>query len=291
METFEVLFNFYEIRAQPAKINESFEVPEAIDWRNLGAVNEAADQNKDRNCGSCYAFASLAALESHHFIRTRKLLKLSEQEIVDCSYGNDGCFGGQEGLTYNYIIRNGISLAEDYPYRSIEGKCRKNEVERSEVKVFGYAELRNQTNLKSAIAQHGPVIIPLNLLPKTFRFYKEGILEDREVTYGDTNHAVVVVGYGKDEETGLDNWIIRNSFSKSWGENGYVRIAMNEDQTFFEPFFGYYPLLDKSAADDNVRTSRKRGFYVICIALAVIFSMFSCLCCCLMNWLRRRCFQ
>jgi cathepsin L len=289
-EIFEVLFNSYEFRAQPAKINESLEVPESIDWRSLGALNDVQDQNKGRNCGSCYAFASLAVLESHHFIRKGKLLKLSEQEIVDCSYGNDGCFGGQEGLTYNYIIKNGISLAEDYPYRSVEGKCRKNSVERSEVKVFGFAELRNQTNLKTAIAQHGPVIIPLNLLTETFRFYKEGILEDRDVTYGDTNHAVVVVGYGNDEETGLDYWIIRNSFSKAWGENGYMRIGMHE-KTFFEPFFGYYPLLVESAADDNKKTNIKVSFVVVCVALVVGLSLVLGLCCCLIGWLRRRCYQ
>jgi C1A family cysteine protease len=69
-------------------LNESFQVPESINWRDLGAVTEVKDQGAD--CGSCYAFASIGALESHYFIKTGKLLNLSEQEIVDCSTGNTG---------------------------------------------------------------------------------------------------------------------------------------------------------------------------------------------------------
>jgi cathepsin L len=47
----------------------------AVDWRNKGAVNPVKNQGK---CGSCWAFAATSAMESHHFIKTGKLLQLAE---------------------------------------------------------------------------------------------------------------------------------------------------------------------------------------------------------------------
>jgi len=42
------------------------------------------------------------------------------------------------------------------------------------------------------------------------------------------NHAVVLVGYGTDEENG-DFWLIRNSWGTGYGENGYIRILRESE--------------------------------------------------------------
>ena len=76
---------------EPTYLDDS-SLTASIDWRTKGAVNPVKDQG---NCGSCWAFSATAAIEGAHFIKTGKLLSLSEQQFVDCApTKNGGCKGG-----------------------------------------------------------------------------------------------------------------------------------------------------------------------------------------------------
>jgi len=77
-------------RAQVTYLDAS-NAPDSIDWRELGAVNEVQDQ---ANCGSCWAFSAIAQMEGQHFVQSGELLKLSEQQCVDCDPDSFGCSGG-----------------------------------------------------------------------------------------------------------------------------------------------------------------------------------------------------
>ena len=66
-------------------------VSAAIDWRTKGAVNAVKNQGQ---CGSCWAFSAVAAIEGHHQIAKGQLLSLSEQQVVSCTTTCAGCNGG-----------------------------------------------------------------------------------------------------------------------------------------------------------------------------------------------------
>ena len=60
-------------------------------------------------------------------------------------------------------------------------------------------------------------------------FYKSGIFNDPKCGI-DVDHAVLAVGYVEPtEQEPLGYWIIKNSFGKGWGEEGYIRIAMTAE--------------------------------------------------------------
>lgn len=96
-------------------------LPIAIDWRTKGAVNPVQNQEQ---CGSCWAFASTAAIEGAHAIRTGDLPKLSEQQLVDCDKRSSGCNGGLEVYAYQYAEKAEMDLESAYPYTGQDGRCK-----------------------------------------------------------------------------------------------------------------------------------------------------------------------
>ncbi len=79
-----------------------------------------------------------------------------------------------------------------------------------------------------AVATKGPIAVSVDA--STWSSYKSGIFNGCNQTNPDINHAVVLVGYG--EDSGQKYWLVRNSWSASWGEAGYIRLARfdNEDE-------------------------------------------------------------
>ena len=195
----------------------------SVDWRTKGAVNPVQNQGA---CGSCWAFSSVAAMEGAHFLKSGKLLKLSEQQFVDCDKQSSGCNGGLEIWAFQYAKKNGLELETDYPYTARTGRRCKASQTKELVEATSYSHVPNKsvTQLKAAIDKQ-PTCVSVEA-DTDFQFYDSGILNTKNCGT-DLDHAVTAVGYGTDN--GQDYFLVRNSWGTSWGEKGYIRIATEKD--------------------------------------------------------------
>ena len=198
-------------------------LPTHLDWRTKG--NYITPVKNQAKCGSCWAHAAVAAIESNYAIKygNTTLLTLSEQELLDCAGDDGGCDGGFSDAGFIYTTRNnGLSLENEYIYLEHREECKKDYYKHYNP-ITGYIEFEkyNEQALMTAV-NNGPVVVGIEA-SYDFDYYNGGIFDGECGT--DVNHMVLVVGYGEDEQTGNKYWIVKNSYGPYWGENGYIRIC------------------------------------------------------------------
>ncbi|EGT35492.1 hypothetical protein CAEBREN_11857 [Caenorhabditis brenneri] len=190
-------------------------LPESVDWRNFDGKNHVTGIKYQGPCGSCWAFATAAAIESAMSFDNRGLQSLSSQQLLDCTPVSDKCGGGEPSEALSYAKLHGITTARNYPYYFWTTKCRENVP--TVAKISGWIEAENEDEMASIVASRGPMIVCANFATNKNRFYHSGIAEDPECGTEPT-HALVVIGYGP------DYWLLKNTYSKVWGEKGYMRV-------------------------------------------------------------------
>ncbi|KAM9309803.1 cathepsin K [Pholidichthys leucotaenia] len=216
-------------------------IPKSVDYRKKGMVSPVKDQG---SCGSCWAFSSAGALEGQLAKKTGQLIELSPQNLVDCVKENDGCGGGYMTNAFEYVEENGgIDSEEVYPYVGEQGPCRYNSSGMA-AECKGYKEIPkgNEHALAVALFKAGPVSVGIDATQQTFQFYRRGIYYDRNCNPDDINHAVLAVGYGVTPK-GKKYWIVKNSWSESWGNKGYVLMARNRGNLCGIANLASYPIM------------------------------------------------
>jgi len=216
--------------AAPAKSVK--DLPASVDWREKGAVTPVKNQGQ---CGSCWAFATTAMIESYAAIATGNLPVLSSQQVTSCTPnplscgGTGGCMGSIPQLAYTYIQLFGHASEDDYPYTSGSttqtGDCMYDFDGTAPVTgITGYNTLpfNDQEAVMTHLAEVGPLAVAV--YASGWGGYSGGVYDgcsfDSNIAL---NHAVQLVGYGTDEALG-DYWIVRNSWGSGWGEGGYIRL-------------------------------------------------------------------
>lgn len=206
----------------------------SVDWRKSDCLNGPKVQG---NCNSCYAHAMLDVLEFHHCRQTKKLTQFSSQYVIDCGYktGLMGCKGGKLGDLARFIRLYGLELEEAYKYLDREGTCPYSKAQ-DEQKVSGpirVSELNlyqiEQIEKWDEWLRRSPLIVGINM-PSDFLSYGGG-LHDGSNCLDDMVHAMVLVGSGT--EDGKPFWLLRNTFSDAWGEDGYMRLSKNAPRSCF----------------------------------------------------------
>jgi len=210
-------------------------VPAAVDLRTGSTcMQPVKDQGQ---CGSCYAFSSLAVVEYNTCVKTGKPVALSEQQIVDCaaSYGTYGCDGGWQPDAWAYIAGNGgVDTSVSYPYKSgttmavgtcsfkaasIGGKVLPKATPATWQNSATYIAGKDVTTMQTVLAGNSTIATGI-YASDALMSYSTGVFSDPACGTLDANHAVNIVGYGT--LNAVPYWIVRNSWGTGWGQAGYV---------------------------------------------------------------------
>lgn len=224
----------------------------SFDWRKSGGVTDVREQQ----CGNCWAYASMAALEASYLIRNSWTIDGSEQYIVSCAVdtsGNDAgtCSGGWHAGVFDYMISDGVATEASALDTGTDGTCNTSLPVPYRAVAWGYvplapiavgfeSSLPTVDALKQALCEQGPLAVAV-LATSNFQTYTTGVFNesvaaatltpvdtDTGKKYHNINHDVLLIGW--DDNKGA--WLIKNSWGTGWGqtggygsERGYMWIA------------------------------------------------------------------
>ncbi|XP_051803633.1 procathepsin L [Acanthochromis polyacanthus] len=213
-----------------------------VDYRKMGYVTEVKDQGY---CGSCWAFSTTGAIEGQIYKKTGQLVSLSEQNLVDCSkqYGTYGCSGAWMANAYDYVVNNGLQSTSTYPYTSVDTQpCYyDSRLAVAHIRDYRFIPKGDEQALADAVATIGPITVAIDADHSSFLFYSSGIYDEPNCNPNNLSHAVLLVGYGSEDDQ--DYWIVKNSWGSSWGEGGYMRLIRDGRNTCGIASYALYPIL------------------------------------------------
>lgn len=134
-----------------------------------------------------------------------------------------------------------------YPYQGVDSACSKEQpgcrryYATNYHYIGGFYGACNEELMRLALVNNGPVAVGFQVYDD-FMSYKGGVYHHTGVKnsmlkfdpFELTDHAVLVVGYGVDEASGMSFWTVKNSWGTGWGEEGYFRILRGTDECSIE---------------------------------------------------------
>lgn len=235
---------------QTAKVDPNFKVarslPTSFDWRSYNGHSYIGGVRDQGSCGDCYAFGAAACAEGTYNFATGKYdsntADFSEGYIAWClgsmsAYSSH--FNGCGGADYDYqelqaLCDVGIVNESYFPYSTATSQsCPAAATNAPKTKFVSWNRVAcsDENAIKTAIMTYGVVDAAI-YVSTDFQNYTGGVFSDNSTSctgspcYNTTtNHAISLVGWGTDATYG-DYWILRNSWGSSWGENGYMRLAV-----------------------------------------------------------------
>jgi cathepsin B len=204
------------------------EVPSAFDSRDQwpSCIHPIRDQGQ---CGSCWAFGATEVLSDRLCIASGGAINviLSPQFLVDCDFTSFGCNGGFPSLAWRYMQLKGVPSEDCVPYQAIDGSCPSTCTDGSSLKLYKTSSVNSFStpdSIQAAVLAGGPIEVSFTVY-QDFMSYQAGVYIH---TWGEElgGHAVKLVGWGVQNNQNF--WICANSWSASWGIDGFFNIAFGQ---------------------------------------------------------------
>ena len=262
-------------------------LPANWDWRNVNNTNFLSwslNQHIPQYCGSCWAHGTTSALADRFNIllgdQNPTPVGLNPQVMVNCEAGGD-CNGGDPSGVYYYAYHTGIpdSSCMNYVAKNLDSyTCDPIDVCRDctwppppqgesgiescwavtnyrRYYVSNYYSFSGASNMKTELFKNGPISCGI-MVTDGLQAYKSGIYSEYN-WWPMINHEISVVGWGLDEATQTEFWIVRNSWGTYWGERSFFRIKMHSDNLAIETdCTAGIPAFRSSAMDQPILVSQ-----------------------------------
>ena len=243
-------------------------LPQSFAWSNVGGVNyltKNLNQHIPVYCGSCWAHGSVSALADRIKIMRKAAwpdINLSIQFLLNCQMGGS-CNGGDHLATYKAIQEYGSIPYDDCMiYQacssdSNEDGCKNKALfectptnicktcdtfsarggsctpimQYPNATIASFGAVKGSANMMTEIYKNGPIACGINA--EEIVDYEGGVL-DLPHKLKTINHIISVVGWGYDETLHKQYWVIRNSWGSYWGQLGFMRLVLGENQLGIE---------------------------------------------------------
>jgi len=250
------------VNKQPHEYVDASTLPGSFSWGSRNGVNyltASHNQHIPQYCGSCWAWGSMSALADRIKIGRKAQgpdINLSVQYVLNCGGETAGsCYGGTAQGAYGLVKDSGAwPYASCQPYLAcssdsaggfcgeIDTTCKAENICRTcntfpehggkcveidqypNATISEYGTVYGAADMKAEIFARGPIACALNANNAAVLEYQGGIIDATNISKGQ-DHEISVVGWGQDDATNMNYWIIRNSWGEYWGELSYFRLG------------------------------------------------------------------
>lgn len=242
-----------------------------IDW-----TDKLPEVRNQGSCGSCWAFASVSAIEGNYNIKFNKNVTLSEQYLVDCDNSNLGCNGGSIINAYEFIKSGGMQYLDDKEYTGYQNICVSKAEKKEAINIlssYNYCESCTEDDFYSKLSE-GPAVVAMYASYLSSSYKPTNIETPWEPSSSDCpasasiNHAVTVVGAKSVIRTVNGKQVndvllkIRNSWGSNWGVNGYFSVYASNSCFIMKNI--YFPVVKSITASDTLPAEKCSTFRTKC---------------------------